>query len=104
MVSQKKEDGAHTHLVSLSLRVSWPGTPAAGLYCSTKWALRGINDSLAMEIEPLGLRSIIFEFGYFRTSFLTSGNWKRSDPGSSIEDYKAITEATDGALTGKVVV
>ncbi|KIY73994.1 NAD(P)-binding protein [Cylindrobasidium torrendii FP15055 ss-10] len=77
----------------------WRGTPAAGLYCSTKWALRGINDSLAMEIEPLGLRSVIFDFGYFRTPFLTSSKWKRQESGKGIEDYRAIAEWTDNALT-----
>ncbi|KAL1742769.1 hypothetical protein HDZ31DRAFT_83893 [Schizophyllum fasciatum] len=74
----------------------WQGGPLAGLYCSTKWALRGINESLHAEIAPLGLRSVCFDFGYFRTSFLTPEHRTPYEP--RIEDYRGVTEEVNTAL------
>lgn len=49
----------------------WRAAPNAGLYGTTKWALRGISETLHVEVSRLGLRSICIDFGYIRTSFLT---------------------------------
>lgn len=74
----------------------WSGGPMAGLYCSTKWAIRGINESLHAEISPLGLRSVCFDFGYFRTSFLTPEHRTPYDP--RIEDYREMTTGANQVL------
>jgi len=47
------------------------GYPSNGIYCATKWAIEGITEALAAEIEPFGLRAVIVEPGYFRTAFLS---------------------------------
>ncbi|KAK7692558.1 hypothetical protein QCA50_004188 [Cerrena zonata] len=69
----------------------WRGGAAAGLYAATKHAVRALSVSLHDEISPLGLRSICFEPGYFRTSFLTADN--RGSDKSRIPDYKDTTDA-----------
>ncbi|KAI0293632.1 short chain dehydrogenase [Multifurca ochricompacta] len=71
----------------------WMSVPDAGLYISTKFALRGLSETLDDEITPLGLRSIIFELGFFRTEFLAASN--RSPYISRIEDYKELTAAVE---------
>ncbi|KAJ0417231.1 hypothetical protein BJY00DRAFT_208590 [Aspergillus carlsbadensis] len=46
--------------------------PSNGIYCATKFAVEAITQALAAEIAPFGLKAVIVEPGYFRTSFLTS--------------------------------
>jgi NAD(P)-dependent dehydrogenase (short-subunit alcohol dehydrogenase family) len=72
------------------------GGAAIGLYIATKYAVRGISESLHQEISPLGLRSIIFEPGYFRTEFLTDDN--RAPWISRISDYEPITTKVEQGL------
>ncbi|KAF5363706.1 hypothetical protein D9756_001124 [Leucocoprinus leucothites] len=74
----------------------WRSVPNAGIYASTKYAFRGISATLHDEISPFGLRSLCIDFGYFRTSFLTSNN--RSAWVPRIEDYRAMSEKADAAL------
>ncbi|KAL0576111.1 hypothetical protein V5O48_005858 [Marasmius crinis-equi] len=74
----------------------WRDAPNAGLYVSTKWALRGISQTLHTEIAPLGLRSICIDFGYFRTSFLTADH--RRPHVARIPDYQELTEKSEAAL------
>ncbi|KAH7923192.1 NAD(P)-binding protein [Leucogyrophana mollusca] len=77
----------------------WRAVPNAGLYAATKYAIRGVSETLHAEIAPLGLRSICFDFGYFRTSFLTADNRAPYQP--RIADYKAMSEQADAALVGE---
>jgi len=73
------------------------GGSAFGLYAATKHAVRAISDSMNQEIAPLGLQSIIFEPGYFRTDFLTADN--RAPYISRIADYEPITSKREQSLS-----
>ncbi|KAF8906338.1 hypothetical protein CPB85DRAFT_1436984 [Mucidula mucida] len=66
----------------------WIGSPFVGLYTASKFAIRGLSESLDLEISPLGLRSICFDFGAFRTKFLSVGTFDRI--ASDIKDYEAL--------------
>ncbi|KAH9477890.1 Oxidoreductase BOA17 [Psilocybe cubensis] len=48
----------------------WRPVPFCGLYVASKFAIRGISDTLHEEIAPFGLRSICFDFGAFRTPII----------------------------------
>ncbi|KAF9035048.1 NAD(P)-binding protein [Hymenopellis radicata] len=74
----------------------WRAVPNAGLYGTSKWALRAISETLQIEVAPIGLRSICIDFGYFRTSFLTPDHRTPYEP--KIEDYRPVTEAVEAAL------
>ncbi|KAJ6544483.1 short-chain oxidoreductase [Mycena capillaripes] len=74
----------------------WHGLVNAGLYCATKYTLRGISESLHLEIAPLGLRSTCIDFGYFRTTFLDPAHRAPYIP--RIEDYNEITKKSNDAL------
>ncbi|KDR71144.1 hypothetical protein GALMADRAFT_144209 [Galerina marginata CBS 339.88] len=76
----------------------WHSVPYAGLYASTKFALRGISETLHDEISPLGLRSVCIDPGYFRTAFLQSD--QRAPQVSRIVDYKEISERVEANLQG----
>ncbi|KAJ2931094.1 hypothetical protein H1R20_g5975, partial [Candolleomyces eurysporus] len=82
--------------------VAWESFPYGGLYSATKWALRGISETLNDEISPLGLRSVCLDFGYFRTAFL--GDTQRGPPVSRIPDYQPLTDIVEArfqAYNGK---
>ncbi|KAK0229990.1 hypothetical protein EDD85DRAFT_126925 [Armillaria nabsnona] len=74
----------------------WRSVPNAGLYAATKWALRGISETLHVEVQPLGLRSICIDLGYFRTSFLTADH--RKPHVARIDDYKELTGKVEAAF------
>jgi NAD(P)-dependent dehydrogenase (short-subunit alcohol dehydrogenase family) len=78
--------------------------PGFGAYCSAKFALEAISESLAAEVEPLGIRVLIVEPGAFRTDF-GAGRMHRSK--SIIDDYastvgptRAAVDAMDGSQPG----
>ncbi|KAF6754059.1 short chain dehydrogenase [Ephemerocybe angulata] len=80
----------------------WRAVPYGGLYAATKWAIRGISETLNEEISPLGLKSISIDLGYFRTSFLQDS--QRGPAVSRIPDYQPITDAVEArfqAYNGK---
>ncbi|MDR6873624.1 NAD(P)-dependent dehydrogenase (short-subunit alcohol dehydrogenase family) [Bosea sp. BE125] len=56
-----------------------------GVYCSTKFAVEGLSEALAAELEPLGIKVTIIEPGYFRTDFLDARSLSVSE--SRIADY-----------------
>lgn len=63
-----------------------------GVYCSTKFAVEGLTEALAIELQPLGIYATVVEPGAFRTDFLDAKSLAVSP--RSIEDYKA----TSGAM------
>jgi NAD(P)-dependent dehydrogenase (short-subunit alcohol dehydrogenase family) len=44
--------------------------PAFGIYCSTKFAMAGYTEALAVEMSPFGVHTTLVYPGYFRTNFL----------------------------------
>lgn len=58
--------GAIVQMSSMGGQVTAPGF---GAYCAAKFALEAISESLAAEVQPLGIRVLIVEPGAFRTEF-----------------------------------
>lgn len=52
---------------------SWRGVAGSSVYSMTKWCCSALAESLAMELEPFGIKATVVEPGYFRTSFLNPG-------------------------------
>jgi NAD(P)-dependent dehydrogenase (short-subunit alcohol dehydrogenase family) len=78
------------HIINISSVGGLLGNPSAGYYNATKFAVEGLSEALAKEVEPLGLRVTVVEPGPFRTdwagrSLKTSRN--------SIEAYAATAGA-----------
>ena len=48
------------------------GNPGLSLYCASKWALEGWAESLAYEVEPLGVRVVLVEPGNYDTAIWAS--------------------------------
>jgi len=76
----------------------WRGIANAGLYAASKYALRGVAESMHLELSSISenLRSIYLEPGYFRTAFLNPSH--RSEYIPRIDDYSGITSKANEAL------
>jgi NAD(P)-dependent dehydrogenase (short-subunit alcohol dehydrogenase family) len=61
-------------------------------YSAAKFGIEGWIESLAPEVEPFGIRTMVVEPGFFRTDLLTAGSTKYAEP--SIEDYAERTKQT----------
>lgn len=58
-----------------------------GLYGSTKFAIEGITEALALELAPLGIYATVVAPGFFRTDFLDKSSLVSSK--HIIDDYAA---------------
>jgi NAD(P)-dependent dehydrogenase (short-subunit alcohol dehydrogenase family) len=72
---------------SVSGLVGWP---SLGIYTGSKFALEGICETMAQELEPLGIKVTMIEPGGFRTEF-AKGSRVRVD--REIADYDATVGA-----------
>ncbi|MFD2036713.1 SDR family oxidoreductase [Belliella marina] len=64
--------------------------PAFGIYCSTKFAVAGFTEALAVEMKPFGVHTTLVYPGYFRTDFLAKGSVQT--PENPIQEYVAARE------------
>ena len=90
----------------LLLTVSSTAGIAGGMFCTAyaaaKFGIEGWMESLAPEIAPFGIRTMLVEPGFFRTELLTPGSTTYARP--SIDDYVERTKetvATWSSMDGK---
>ncbi|WP_323146539.1 oxidoreductase [Pseudomonas marginalis] len=74
------------HIINFSSLAGMIGMPGVGLYCSAKFALEGMSESLAGELAPFGIQVTLIEPGGFRTNFASSSLAIVANP---IADYDA---------------
>ena len=86
----------------LLLNISSTAGLTGGMFCSAyaaaKFGLEGWTESLAVEIEPFGIRTMLVEPGFFRTELLTQDSTTFAEP--SIPDYADRSKATSDAWSG----
>lgn len=73
------------HIINFSSVGGLRGSMGWGLYASTKFAIEGITEALAIELAPLKIYATAVEPGYFRTDFLETTSLTRTS--NIIEDY-----------------
>jgi NAD(P)-dependent dehydrogenase (short-subunit alcohol dehydrogenase family) len=56
-----------------------------GIYNSSKFAVEGLSESLALQLEPLGIKVLIVEPGHLRTDFLSGSSLRIAK--RTIDDY-----------------
>jgi NAD(P)-dependent dehydrogenase (short-subunit alcohol dehydrogenase family) len=72
------------HIVQMSSLNGIEGMVGGGYYCATKFALEGLSESLAAEVEPLGIKVTIVEPGPHRTEFASEKSARVAQP---VADY-----------------
>ncbi|WP_222612634.1 SDR family oxidoreductase [Arthrobacter sp. PM3] len=85
-------------LVTISSTAGIAGGEFLTAYAASKFGVEGWAESLATEVAPFGIRTMIVEPGFFRTELLTPES--TSYAASTIEDYAERTEQTVTAWKG----
>ena len=73
------------HVLNVSSIGGYAASAGWGVYCSTKFAVEGLTEALALELKPLGIHATVIEPGFFRTDFLDARSLSVSP--SQIDDY-----------------
>jgi NAD(P)-dependent dehydrogenase (short-subunit alcohol dehydrogenase family) len=85
-------------VVTISSTAGIAGGEFLTAYAASKFGVEGWAESLAPEIAPFGIRSMIVEPGFFRTELLTPESTSYAE--STIDDYAERTEQTVAAWQG----
>ena len=72
-------------VVTISSTAGISGQAFASAYAAAKFGVEGWIESLALEVAPFGIRTMLVEPGFFRTELLTEESTKW--PEASIDDY-----------------
>jgi NAD(P)-dependent dehydrogenase (short-subunit alcohol dehydrogenase family) len=79
-------------IVTISSTGGIVGQAFVSAYSAAKFGVEGWMESLAPEVAPFGIRTMLVEPGFFRTELLTNESTKWPKP--SIDDYAAKTRQT----------
>jgi NAD(P)-dependent dehydrogenase (short-subunit alcohol dehydrogenase family) len=79
-------------VVTISSIAGIVGQEFVSAYCASKFGVEGWMESLALEVAPFGIRTMLVEPGFFRTELLTEESTKYPEP--SIDDYADKTRQT----------
>jgi NAD(P)-dependent dehydrogenase (short-subunit alcohol dehydrogenase family) len=85
-------------LVTISSTAGIAGQEFCTAYAASKFGVEGWLESLAPEVAPFGIRTMLVEPGFFRTELLSPESTSYAE--SSIEDYADRTEQTVAAWQG----
>ena len=72
------------HILNFSSVAGYMGIPGYGLYCAAKFAVGGLSETLAVELQPFNIKVTVVQPGGFRTNFAGSSKVEASQV---IEDY-----------------
>ncbi|MFF2242849.1 SDR family oxidoreductase [Arthrobacter sp. NPDC058130] len=82
-------------VVTISSTAGIAGGEFLSAYAAAKFGVEGWAESLAAEVAPFGIRSMIVEPGFFRTELLTPESTRYAE--ATIEDYAERTRQTVAA-------
>jgi NAD(P)-dependent dehydrogenase (short-subunit alcohol dehydrogenase family) len=85
-------------VVTISSTAGVVGQEFCTAYAASKFAVEGWIESLAPEVAPFGIRTMLVEPGFFRTELLTPQSTHYAE--ATIEDYAERTEQTVTAWKG----
>lgn len=85
-------------IVTISSTGGIVGQAFVSAYSASKLGLEGWMESLASEVEPFGIRTMLVEPGFFRTELLTEESTNYPVP--KIQDYAQKTRETVSAWRG----
>jgi len=83
-VMRKQRSG---RIINISSLAGVIGFKHCGAYSAAKFAVEGLSQAVAQEVEPFGILITTVAPGFFRTDLLDAGNAKYAK--SSIADYAA---------------
>jgi NAD(P)-dependent dehydrogenase (short-subunit alcohol dehydrogenase family) len=91
------------HIINISSLAGYKGYGNAGSYCTAKFAIVGLSESLAEEVKAFGIKVTVVAPGYFRTSFLDKGSLvvaKNRVPEYNMDQLVTMMKQMDGNQPG----
>ncbi len=91
------------HVINISSLAGYKGYGNAASYCTAKFAIVGLSESLAEEAKAFGVKVTVVAPGYFRTNFLDKGSLvvaKNRIPEYNIDQMVAAMKQMDGNQPG----
>ena len=85
-------------VIAISSTAGITGQEFCTAYAAAKFGVEGWIESLAPEVAPFGIRTMLVEPGFFRTELLTPQSTRYAEP--TIEDYAERTRQTVTAWSG----
>jgi NAD(P)-dependent dehydrogenase (short-subunit alcohol dehydrogenase family) len=85
-------------VITISSTAGIVGGVFVSAYAASKFGVEGWMESLAPEVAPFGIRTMLVEPGFFRTELLTPESTQYAE--ASIADYAERTEQTVAAWKG----
>jgi NAD(P)-dependent dehydrogenase (short-subunit alcohol dehydrogenase family) len=82
-------------VIAISSTAGLVGAEFNSAYAAAKFAVEGWIESLAPEVAPFGIRTMVVEPGFFRTELLSPESTSYAEP--SIDDYAERTTQTVAA-------
>jgi NAD(P)-dependent dehydrogenase (short-subunit alcohol dehydrogenase family) len=76
------------HIINISSIAGFSGTTGWSMYSASKFAVIGLTEGLAQDVQELGIKATVIAPGAFRTEFLTSDSLVIAD--QKIDDYRAV--------------
>jgi NAD(P)-dependent dehydrogenase (short-subunit alcohol dehydrogenase family) len=86
------------HVINVSSVFGFGSMGGWGVYGSTKFAVEGITEALALEVASLGIKVTAVEPGLFSTDFLDNSSLIQS--ANAIDDYKDTVGAMRSGVVG----
>jgi NAD(P)-dependent dehydrogenase (short-subunit alcohol dehydrogenase family) len=96
-IMRKQQSGI---IVNLSSGAGLFGYPGGSAYVSTKFAVEGLTESIAYELEPFGIKVVLIEPGFIRTNFANAMviAKKAQDPSSPYSQMMQKVAANSGEM------
>jgi NAD(P)-dependent dehydrogenase (short-subunit alcohol dehydrogenase family) len=85
-------------IITLSSTAGISGIAFCSAYCAAKFGIEGWMESLALEVQKFGIKSMLVEPGFFRTELLSDDSTQYAE--LSIDDYAIETRETKSAWRG----
>lgn len=76
------------HILGVSSSLGVVAMPLIGFYCTTKWAVEALHESLAKEVEPFGIKVTLIEPGAYATEFGSPASLKSSQEMDVYDDLR----------------
>ncbi len=89
------------HIINISSVGGLVGAASSGYYNATKFALEGLTEALAQEVEPLGIRVTAIEPGPFRTDWAGRSLKQARNPIAAYADTAGARRAQIRGYSGK---
>ncbi len=86
MVLPKMKSGKSGHIINIASTAALEGMPQVAAYCATKWAVKGLSESLFREVRDFNIKVTCIYPGSTKTDFF------RNSPGIKPHDYMLMPE------------